>query len=95
METITNRRFNLLVLACLALTLLVTSLNILQRMFDTVSLTARQWAICLVAVAVTALLMEAGKFVLRRTGWASTVTLASEPTMVEPMGGYSGASAQT
>ena len=62
MESIANRRFNLLVLACLVLTLLVTSLNILQRMFDTVSLSARQWAICLVAVAVTALVMEGGKF---------------------------------
>jgi Ca2+-transporting ATPase len=94
MESIANRRFNLLVLACLALTLLVTSLNILQRMFDTVSLSARQWAICLVAVAVTALVMEGGKFVLRRTGWASTLPQTSEPTMIEPMAGYSGASAQ-
>ena len=95
METIANRRFNLLVLACLVLTLLVTSLNILQRMFDTVSLSARQWAICLVAVALTALVMEVGKFVLRRTGWASTLPQTSEPTMIEPMAGYSGASAQT
>jgi hypothetical protein len=38
--------------------------------------------------------MEGGKFVLRRTGWASTLPQTSEPTMIEPMAGYSGASAQ-
>jgi Ca2+-transporting ATPase len=85
MYTIANRRFNLIVLSCLALTVLVTELNILQRMFDTVSLTARQWAICLVAVAVTALLMEGGKFVLRRTGWASTVPVAVDEIQVPAM----------
>ena len=42
METIANRRFNLLVTSLLALTHCLSSvLNILQRMFDTVSLQRR------------------------------------------------------
>jgi Ca2+-transporting ATPase len=84
MHTIDNRRFNLLILACLVLTLLVTELNFLQRIFDTVTLTSEQWGICLLAVAVTAAILEAGKFVLRRTGWASTAPEAAEAKPVQP-----------
>ena len=47
--TLANRRFVLLIGAALVLTLLVTELSLLQRIFDTVSLTSSQWAICLVA----------------------------------------------
>ena len=82
MHTIANRRFNLMILACLILTLLVTELNFLQRIFDTVSLTSEQWGICLLAVAVTAALLEVGKLVLRRTGWASTLPAAIEAAPV-------------
>ena len=38
-----------MILACLGLTLLVTELGFLQRIFDTTSLTAEQWGICLLA----------------------------------------------
>jgi Ca2+-transporting ATPase len=84
MHTFVNRRFNLLLLTCLGLTVLVTELNVLQRIFDTTSLTIEQWGICLLAVVVTAALIEAGKFVLRRTGWASTAPAVTEPTVVQP-----------
>ena len=84
MHTFANRRFNLLLLACLGLTVLVTELNVLQKIFDTTALTIEQWGICLLAVAVTAAVIEAGKFVLRRTGWASTAPAAIEPAAVQP-----------
>jgi P-type Ca2+ transporter type 2C len=47
--TIANGRFVQLMGAALVLTFLVTSLIPLQRIFDTVALTTRQWAICLLA----------------------------------------------
>jgi Ca2+-transporting ATPase len=65
-ETIANGRFNMLMLAAVALTLLVTTLPLLQRIFDTVDLDGHQWRACLVAVAAYVALTEAGKFVLRR-----------------------------
>ena len=45
--TIANARFVQLMGAALVLTFLVTSLGPLQRIFDTVALSTRQWAICL------------------------------------------------
>jgi Ca2+-transporting ATPase len=45
--TIENRRFVQLIGAAFVLTFLVTSLAPLQRIFDTVALTASQWGICL------------------------------------------------
>jgi P-type Ca2+ transporter type 2C len=65
-ETIANGRFNLLMLAAVALTLLVTTVPLLQRIFDTVDLGGDQWRACLVALAAYVALTEAGKFVLRR-----------------------------
>jgi Ca2+-transporting ATPase len=85
MHSVDNRRFNLMILACLVLTLLVTELNFLQRIFDTTPLTIEQWGICLLAVAVTAVVLEAAKFVLRRTGWASTMPPASESALAQPV----------
>jgi Ca2+-transporting ATPase len=66
--TIANRRFVQLLGAALVLTLLVTSLSPLQRIFDTVSLTPEQWAICFVGPAGFLLLSEIGKLVDRHLG---------------------------
>jgi P-type Ca2+ transporter type 2C len=65
-ETVANGRFNLLMLGASALTLLVTTVPLLQRIFDTVDLDGHQWRACLVAVAAYVALTETGKLVLRR-----------------------------
>lgn len=72
MHTIANSRFVLLIFASLVLTLLVTELNFLQRMFDTVPLTSTQWGICLLAAAITGLIVESAKFIMRRSGHVTT-----------------------
>jgi len=64
--TIANRRFVQLIAAALALTFLVTELQPLQRIFDTVPLTSSQWGICLLAPIVFVALAEAGKLLDRR-----------------------------
>ena len=65
-DTIANGRFNLLVLAALALTLLATTITGLQRILDTVELDGDQWRACLVAVIGYLVLAELAKFGLRR-----------------------------
>jgi Ca2+-transporting ATPase len=45
---------------------LVTALGPLQRIFGTVTLTSRQWGICLVGTIVFLPLLELGKLVDRR-----------------------------
>jgi Ca2+-transporting ATPase len=64
-STIANGRFNLLVLAALGLTLLVTTLPLLERIFDTVDLTGGQWRVCLIVVAAYFVLAEIGKLIFR------------------------------
>ena len=66
--TIENRRFVQLVGAALVLSLLVTTLSPLQRIFDTEALTAAQWGICLLGPIVYLAVMELGKWFDRRTG---------------------------
>ena len=66
--TIENRRFVQLVGAALVLSLLVTTLSPLQRIFDTVSLSAAQWGICLLGPLVYLALTELGKLYERRAG---------------------------
>jgi Ca2+-transporting ATPase len=66
--TIANRRFVQLIGAALVLTFLVTELSPLQRIFDTVSLTSSQWAICLLGPIVLLAVAELAKLVDRRTG---------------------------
>ena len=65
-DTFANGRFNLLTITALALTLLVTSIGVLQRIFDTVPLDGDQWRVCLIAVAGYLVLAELGKWILRR-----------------------------
>jgi Ca2+-transporting ATPase len=68
--TIANRRFVQLIGAALALTFLVTELQPLQRIFDTVSLTSSQWGICLLGPIVYLALAEVGKLADRHYGHA-------------------------
>jgi Ca2+-transporting ATPase len=65
-STIANGRFNLLMLIALALTLLVTTIPLLQRIFDTVDLTGDQWRVCLIVVVAYFAVAEIGKLILRR-----------------------------
>ena len=51
LDTLANRRFNLLILTAIALTFLVTTVDGLNRIFDTVPLTGVQWRACFLAVA--------------------------------------------
>ena len=62
-----NRRFVQLIGVTLVLTFLVTELNFLQRIFDTVSLTSSQWGICLLGPIVYVAIAELVKLFDRRT----------------------------
>ncbi|MGH2636398.1 MAG: cation-translocating P-type ATPase [Gaiellaceae bacterium] len=66
--TIENRRFVQLIGLTLVLTFLVTTLQPLQRIFDTVSLTSSQWGICLLGPLVYLAIAELVKLVDRRRG---------------------------
>ena len=66
--TIENRRFVQLIGAALVLSFLVTALSPLQRIFDTVALTAAQWGICLIGPIVYLALTELGKWLERHSG---------------------------
>ncbi|MCD6030538.1 MAG: ATPase [Thermomicrobiales bacterium] len=79
--TVANRRFNLTILGCLGLTVLVTELGFLQRIFNTTSLSAEQWGVCLLASLVVIVLAEIVKFVSRQTGQASTAPVMAEPAL--------------
>ena len=77
-STIANGRFNVLLLAALALTLLVTTIALLERIFDTVDLTGDQWRVCLIVVVAYFVLAELGKLILRRfTHHRSVMTSAA------------------
>jgi Ca2+-transporting ATPase len=65
-STIANGRFNLLIVLSLALAFLVTTIDGLQRIFDTVELTSDQWRACFLAVIGYLVLAELGKIVARR-----------------------------
>ncbi len=64
--TIANGRFNLLLLAALALTFLATTIDGLNTLLDTVQLDGHQWRVCLVAVIGYFVLAELAKLVLRQ-----------------------------
>jgi P-type Ca2+ transporter type 2C len=64
-DTLANHRFNMLMLTALALTFLVTTIDGLRRIFDTVGLTGEQWRACFLAVLGYLVLAELGKFALR------------------------------
>jgi len=66
--TVSNRRFVLLMGTAFVLTFLVTAIGPLQRIFDTVDLTSRQWGICLLGPIVFLAFAELGKVFDRRRG---------------------------
>jgi Ca2+-transporting ATPase len=66
--TIENARFLQMIGAAVLLAFLVTALAPLERIFGTVSLTSRQWGICLLGPIVLLLLLELGKLVDRHFG---------------------------
>ena len=67
-ETIANGRFNVLLLAALGLTFLVTAIPGLGRIFDTTGLNGDQWRACFVAVLAYFVLAEIGKLLFARFG---------------------------
>jgi P-type Ca2+ transporter type 2C len=69
--TVSNRRFVLLMGTAFVLTFLVTALRPLQRIFDTVDLTSRQWGICLLGPLVFLAFAELGKLVDRKRAGGS------------------------
>ena len=72
--TFANRRFVQLIGAALALTFLVTELQPLQRIFDTVPLTSSQWGICLLGPIAFLAFVELGKLAARRAAPREDVT---------------------
>ena len=70
--TIANGRFNLLILTTIVLTFLVTSLDALRRLFDTVDLTGYQWRLCFLAPVAYIVVSEISKIILRHTGSEDT-----------------------
>jgi P-type Ca2+ transporter type 2C len=78
--TIENRRFVQLLAAALVLSLLVTTLSPLQRIFDTVPLTAAQWGICLLGPLVYLAITELGKLLDRHAEGAEAVASAPSTT---------------
>ncbi len=64
--TIANRRFVQLIGVTLVLTFLATELSFLQRILDTVSLTSRQWGVCLLGPIVFVAVAELAKLFDRR-----------------------------
>jgi P-type Ca2+ transporter type 2C len=64
-DTLSNGRFNLLILVALGLTFLATTLGGLQRILHTADLGGDQWRVCLIAVAAYLVLAELGKVLLR------------------------------
>jgi P-type Ca2+ transporter type 2C len=74
--TISNRRFMQLIGTSLVLVFLVTGVGPLQRIFDTVPLTANQWGICIVAPLLFLAAYEAGKWFDRSRGHGSPALVA-------------------
>jgi Ca2+-transporting ATPase len=78
--TFANRRFVYLILTATVLTFLVTELAPLQRIFDTTSLTSRQWGLCLLAPLVYLVFVEAVKYGTRHWGKSAAETQSEETT---------------
>jgi Ca2+-transporting ATPase len=76
--TIENRRFVQLIGLTLLLTFLVTELDFLQRIFDTVSLTTSQWGICLLGPVAYLAITELVKTFDRRTGSSRRAVVPAE-----------------
>ncbi len=64
-ETVANARFVTLVLVVVGLTVLVTSIPLLQRLFGTTDLSLQQWGVCLLAVLGYLVVAEVARWVAR------------------------------
>ena len=65
-ETFDNRNLNWTALAEFVLAVLITQMDVLRRLFGTVELSFRQWALALVPAVALVFLWEIGKLVARR-----------------------------
>jgi Ca2+-transporting ATPase len=65
-DTLANGRFVLIAVGVVGLTLIATSLGVLQRILDTTELNGDQWRVVLIPVAAYFVLTELGKLVVRR-----------------------------
>jgi Ca2+-transporting ATPase len=77
--TIANRRFVQLIGVTLVLTFLATELSFLQRILDTVSLTSRQWGVCLLGPIVFLAGAELAKVIDRHTLSSGATAAADAP----------------
>jgi Ca2+-transporting ATPase len=64
--TIANGRFNLLIVAALALTFAATTIDGLERILDTAELGGQQWRVCLIAAGAYFVVEEIASFVAGR-----------------------------
>ncbi|WP_255589263.1 HAD-IC family P-type ATPase [Cellulomonas sp. PS-H5] len=82
-ETVANARFVTLVLVVLGLTVLVTSIPLLQRLFGTTDLSLQQWGVCLLAALGYLVVAEAlrwgARLVARRDGAEAPTPAAVAP----------------
>jgi Ca2+-transporting ATPase len=80
-ETLENGKLLQMSLYALVATILVTEIGILQRIFDTASLSAGQWVICLVVASAIIWVTEVAKLILRRR---DATAAAAEPSVGQP-----------
>ncbi len=80
-ETLENGKLLQMSLYSLVATILVTEIGILQRIFDTASLSAGQWVICLVVASAIIWVAEVAKLILRRR---DATAAAAEPSVGQP-----------
>ncbi|GEL93416.1 cation-translocating P-type ATPase [Cellulomonas composti] len=64
-DTLKNGRFVMLMLICIGLTFLVTTLGGLQRIFGTTELSGEQWRACLLITLAYLVIAEIGKAIMR------------------------------
>jgi Ca2+-transporting ATPase len=91
--TLENGKLLQMSLYSLVATILVTEIAILQRIFDTASLSIGQWVICLVVASAIVWVIEVAKLILRRrdaTAAASADLSVGQPP--EPASDYAAAS---
>jgi Ca2+-transporting ATPase len=81
-ETLENSKLLQMSLYALVATILVTEIGILQRIFDTQSLSASQWVICIIVGSAVIWVMEIAKLVLRRR--EASAAVATEPSAGQP-----------
>ena len=77
-STFDNRRLNWTALAEVVLTVLLTQMDVLRRLFATVELTMAQWSLALVPAVALFFLWELGKLIARRRAAAGPAATTSD-----------------